>query len=301
MPPTTYHIFGDIHGHADQLQILLLKMGYVCKGATYTPPIGCKAIFVGDLIDRGPKIRETLQIVKSMCDAGHAHIVMGNHEWNAICFHTPHTEKGGFFREHRLSEIEQHLETLRQFKNKEEEWQMYLDWFKTIPLFLELERLRIVHACWDQSHIDWLQQNYNGITTEFLNAASQKDSRAYSAIDETLKGKEYPLPDGLHFTDKDGAKRHHCRIKWWQPVDKRKRYGDVLMHCPEPLNHKALPSNNDLYQYTGETPVFFGHYWLREKPEIENKKAICLDYSVAKHGVLVCAEVRGTEEIKLVF
>jgi len=300
MPQTTYHIFGDIHGHADELQTLLLKMGYVWTGATYTPPNGCKAIFVGDLIDRGPKIRETLQLVKSMCDAGHAHIVMGNHEWNAICFHTPHTEKGGFFREHRLSEIEQHLETLRQFKNKEEEWQMYLEWFKTIPLFLELDGLRIVHACWDQNHIDWLKQNYKGITTEFLNAASQKGSTAFIVIEETLKGKEHELPDNLSFKDKDGTKRHHCRIKWWQPADKRKRYGDVLMNCPEPIKHQALPANNNLFRYSDDEPVFFGHYWLHDTPKIENKQAICLDYSVAKGGLLVCAEVKGKEPIELI-
>lgn len=43
---------------------------------------------MGDFIDRGPKIRETLEIVKGMCDAGEAFTVMGNHEYNAICFDT---------------------------------------------------------------------------------------------------------------------------------------------------------------------------------------------------------------------
>jgi hypothetical protein len=33
--------------------------------------------------------------------------------------------------------------------------------------------------------------------------------------------------------------------------------------------------------------VFFGHYWLKGNPAIENNKAICLDYSVAKGGLLV--------------
>lgn len=41
-------------------------------------------IFVGDFIDRGPQQREVLRIARSMCDAGAARAVMGNHEFNAI-------------------------------------------------------------------------------------------------------------------------------------------------------------------------------------------------------------------------
>lgn len=50
-------------------------------------------IFLGDFIDRGPKIRETLQIVRAMVDAGTALAVMGNHEYNAICFHSPESAR----------------------------------------------------------------------------------------------------------------------------------------------------------------------------------------------------------------
>ncbi|TAH43995.1 MAG: hypothetical protein EYC69_01290 [Bacteroidetes bacterium] len=93
-----YDIIGDIHGHADELESLLQKLGYKKQGNTYSHYESRKVIFVGDFIDRGPKIRETLHLVKAMCDAGNAQAVMGNHEFNAICFHTPHVERGGFFR-----------------------------------------------------------------------------------------------------------------------------------------------------------------------------------------------------------
>ena len=52
-----------------------------------------------------------------MCDSGNAVAIMGNHEFNAICFHTKDKTNGGFFRKHTIVEIEQHIETLRQFKN----------------------------------------------------------------------------------------------------------------------------------------------------------------------------------------
>jgi hypothetical protein len=44
-------------------------------------------IFVGDFIDRGPQQREILRIARSMCEAGAARAVMGNHEFNTIGTH----------------------------------------------------------------------------------------------------------------------------------------------------------------------------------------------------------------------
>src|SRR4249919_637287 len=131
-----FDIIGDIHGHADALENLLQKLGYVKKFGVYSHPDKRKIVFVGDFIDRGPKIRETLHLVRNMTESGNALAVMGNHEFNAISFHTPHVEKGGFFRDHSLKEITQHLETLNQFKQFDSEWGEFLDWFKTIPLFL---------------------------------------------------------------------------------------------------------------------------------------------------------------------
>ena len=70
---------GDIHGHADVLEQLLTKLGYSkCNGA-YSHPTR-KVLFVGDYVDRGPKIRETLQIVRGMVESGNAIALMGNHE-----------------------------------------------------------------------------------------------------------------------------------------------------------------------------------------------------------------------------
>ena len=67
-----YDIIGDIHGYADALEILLQKMGYQRTLGVYKHPKNRKVAFVGDFIDRGLKIRETLHIVKDMCDSGNA-------------------------------------------------------------------------------------------------------------------------------------------------------------------------------------------------------------------------------------
>lgn len=90
-----YDIIGDIHGHARRLAQLLEKMEYRNVNGTYRHPDPDRmAIFVGDFIDRGPEIRETLSIVKHMVDNEAAHAVMGNHEYNALCFHTRKDTKG---------------------------------------------------------------------------------------------------------------------------------------------------------------------------------------------------------------
>ncbi len=73
-----YDIIGDIHGHAEALKELLIKLAYQSIRGVWQHPER-KVIFVGDYIDRGPAIRETLQIVRTMADNEKAIALMGNH------------------------------------------------------------------------------------------------------------------------------------------------------------------------------------------------------------------------------
>jgi hypothetical protein len=224
-----------------------------------------------------------------MCDAGHARAVMGNHEFNAICFHTPHTERGGFFRDHSWKEINQHMATMEQFRHYRGEWQSFIEWFGTLPLCIDEENFRVVHACWDQAHIDYLQHNYHGVDAEFLARATDHEGRPpeFHAIEELLKGKETPLPDGASFLDKDGVQRYECRIRWWTSHFERETYGDYLMECPDQLYSQPLPEEaRDGFQYMETKPVFFGHYWMKGVPATASPNAICLDFSVAQGGYL---------------
>ncbi len=72
-----YDIIGDIHGHVAELKSLLTRMDYKETNGIWQHPIR-KAIFVGDLIDRGPAIREVLHIVRNMIVNNHALAVMGS-------------------------------------------------------------------------------------------------------------------------------------------------------------------------------------------------------------------------------
>ena len=75
-----FDIIGDVHGCCDELEQLLQQLGYERNSGPWKHPEGRKAIFVGDLVDRGPRIVDTLKTVMSMLDAGTALSVPGNHD-----------------------------------------------------------------------------------------------------------------------------------------------------------------------------------------------------------------------------
>lgn len=79
-----FDIIGDIHGCYDEAVALLQKLGYEfseCQtGTAAVHPAGRKAVFVGDLVDRGPNTPSVLKLVMNMVRGGSAHCVAGNHD-----------------------------------------------------------------------------------------------------------------------------------------------------------------------------------------------------------------------------
>jgi hypothetical protein len=200
-----YDIIGDIHGHADELVELLNRLGYKNSDGTYRHPTRT-AVFVGDFIDRGPQIREVLGLVRPMCESESALAVMGNHEFNALAYHTPDpANRGQCLREQSEKNVKQHAATVRQVPNNE--LKDYLEWFRKLPMWLTLNGLRIVHACWDDDQmavIDAARNAHGGVSTEFLWEATNRGTQLFDAIEDVLKGKEVELPDGQSYHDKDG-------------------------------------------------------------------------------------------------
>jgi hypothetical protein len=282
----TWDIIGDIHGCADSLQALLNKLGYVASNGVYRHPAR-KVAFLGDFIDRGPDQRGVLDTVRAMIDAGSAVAVMGNHEFNAIAYLTEADGSAGHLREHSAKNQRQHRAFLDAFASHPDEYREVIDWFKTLPLWLELEGFRVVHACWDPRWIAQLNAQHEGdrLTDDLLHTASQPDTWEFEAVETLLKGKEVPLPTGVGFRDKDGNERHHIRVRWW---DRDARtYREAFMGPSSALSH--IPDDDidgdHLLDYgPDERPVFLGHYWLEGEPAPLTNNVACLDYSVAKPG-----------------
>ncbi|MFB9995086.1 polynucleotide kinase-phosphatase [Deinococcus oregonensis] len=75
-----FDFIGDVHGCLPELRELLTRLGYVPHGESYTHPQGRTAVFVGDLVDRGPDSVGVLRVVMGMVRAGAALCVPGNHD-----------------------------------------------------------------------------------------------------------------------------------------------------------------------------------------------------------------------------
>ncbi|WP_410648545.1 polynucleotide kinase-phosphatase [Amycolatopsis sp. cmx-4-54] len=75
-----FDVIGDVHGCREELDELLTELGYVDG----VHPQGRTAVFVGDLVDRGPDTPGVLRRVMAMAEAGSALVVCGNHEQKLV-------------------------------------------------------------------------------------------------------------------------------------------------------------------------------------------------------------------------
>ena len=133
-PEPPYDIIGDVHGCDDELAVLLERLGYE-DGRT---PAGRHAVFLGDLVDRGPQCVEAARRVMAMVEAGAATCLLGNHEHQLL----EHLA-GRFPCAYGLEE------TLAQFaEHPPEVLERFLSFVRTLPLQLALDggRLVVAHA-----------------------------------------------------------------------------------------------------------------------------------------------------------
>jgi hypothetical protein len=296
-----YDLIGDIHGHSDELTVLLKQLGYELSQGAYRHPER-KVIFLGDFIDRGPKIQQVLEVVRRMVDQGNALSVMGNHELNALAYHTEdQSSPGKHLRPRDSKNTIQHEATLTQLSQSELD--SYLNWFRTLPFWLELDGLRVVHACWDESAISLISDSlkaYGGVTNDFLHSSCRSGQELFEPTEILLKGKEGKLPEGLHFVDKDGHVRTEIRTRWYLDPDGHtyRTYAfqadevDCDLELDDTIVSAAKPYS------TNAKPLFLGHYWLSAKrPSVLADNVACLDYSVAKGGYLCAYRWNGEQRL----
>jgi hypothetical protein len=316
-----YDIIGDVHGCATKLEALLVELGYQKASGTgeYRHP-DRQAIFVGDLIDRGKEQLQVLHVVKSMVDAGSAKIVMGNHEFNALAYDTEWPRGSGkFLRPHddpanpnSAKNADQHQAFLDQVKGADR--RRYLEWFTTIPLWLDLGDLRVVHACWHDDSISVVEQRCGSATpfhdVNHLVAASDEDDVLFHAIETLLKGPEISLVDHEQpkYNDKDGHPRGSARMRWWNSDARTLRDiaemgGNYTTEAGDP--YPPLPelelASTQSHVYTGKVPVFYGHYWRQGSPKHRHDwtdYTACVDFSAVKGGALTAYRWSGEKHIR---
>jgi len=293
-----YDIIGDIHGHADELEILLDELGYNENNGHYRHPQGRKVVFLGDYIDRGPKIRRSLQIVRGMIDAGEAHGILGNHEVNALRFHTS-DGNGGHLRKNKKENVKQHQATLSQIAEPfPDEWRDWMDWFAGLPLWLDLGPIRAVHASWN-SEVKSQLKEIGKLEGETLRTHSIKKTVPYERISAIINGPEAILPEGFWHETDDGKKRTEFRVKWWKSLE-GKECDDIVFHNSNTAMPDLLPAELPVTTpFTQDAPItFFGHYAImKNKPGPILDNLACLDYGAGKGGQLVAYSWDGEAKL----
>lgn len=280
-----YDIIGDIHGYASVLKRLLVKLDYVEDAGVWRHPQR-KVIFLGDFIDRGPEQVEVVEIARRMVEAGHALAVMGNHEFNAVAWATvDEARPGEFLRAHSSKNRHQHAAFLEQIGEGSPAHQEAIAWFKTLPLFLDLDALRVVHACWHPAQLKVLASHIdegNRVKEQSWPMLCSEGNASFEALETILKGMEIPLPTGVEYRDKDGHVRRNTRTYWWRTKEGLS-YRELAMVPPEliaQIPHEPVPQELQP-GYDGVKPLFIGHYWMSGVPKLISDHIACLDWSVA--------------------
>ncbi|MFO1315661.1 MAG: metallophosphoesterase [Burkholderiales bacterium] len=297
-----HDIIGDIHGHADKLTALLRTLGYRHRLGAWRHPERT-AIFVGDVVDRGPGQLDTIHIVREMLDAGTGQAVMGNHEFNAIAWYMPDPECDGEHLRRRIPHNrKQHAAFLRETEHDPVRHAELVRWFLTLPLWLELPGLRVIHACWHPGHMAEIEPRLKPgrrLDPALVVAGSRRGSVEYRAIEGLLKGLEIALPPGAAFHDKEGKRRHHVRVRWWDRAADTYRKAAIL---GSPEEEAALPDtpipDAARLGYYDEIPVFFGHYWWYGIPEPLSPHAACVDYGAGMGRSLVAYRWEGESVLR---
>lgn len=306
-----FDVIGDVHGCATELKDLLTGLDYRPDASgVYRHPERI-AVFVGDLIDSGPGQLEVLQVVKGMVDAGTAKVVMGNHEFNAIGWATTHPETGQPLRPHTDSNRAQHEAFLALPADERAYW---IDWLRTLPLWLDLGGIRVVHACWHPASMRAVEEatGSNRLTAvEHYVEAHRKGSDLYEAIEVLLKGPEIPLPDHgmVAYYDHEAKKpRTRARVRWWDhnatslpalaALDGVRLENRDAYPAYEPRD--VHPQYLD-YVYTDAVPLFYGHYSWRWEHAVNESTAYtaCVDLSAIRGGTLVAYRWSGEPEIRV--
>jgi hypothetical protein len=277
-------VIGDIHGHLPRLEALLMKLGYEHRNGSWRHPER-SALFMGDLIDRGPEQIGTIDTVRRMVDDGNAICLMGNHEYNAIGYATPR-EGGGHLRERTEKNGHQHAAFLAATGLDTPLHREMISWFKTLPIYLNVGRFRFAHACWDPKNVVILGDGKAAyIDVDRVQDYFTEGQADYHAAEMVLKGPEAALPAGSTYFDNYGIERDRVRLAWWRREARTLRDMAVV----EDVSTEALENLPAPQEWLGRCEgylTFIGHYWLSGAPSLIADDVVCVDFSVAKDGVL---------------
>lgn len=141
LPDGPLDIIGDIHGEFQALTALLQHLGYDAQGRH---PQGRTLVFVGDFCDRGPDSPAVLALAQRLIESGRAVAVIGNHEINLL--REDVKDGSGWFFDERIERDNAKYAPYQRPDAAQRESIVRL--LGTLPIALERDDLRVIHAAW---------------------------------------------------------------------------------------------------------------------------------------------------------
>jgi len=248
-------IIGDVHAEIDALRSLIQHLGYDQQGRH---PKGRRLVFVGDLTDRRPDSPAVVDLVASLIEAGRAQCVLGNHDLNILLDHRKPENK--WFWGEEFLDANGHIAS--QVLADSAIQQRVLALFRTLPIALERDDLRVIHACWNDEmigmakeasdvvglysqHHELIEQSFPGLDLDEIDRGLEHQNR--NAVKRLTSGPEERSDVPIH---SGGKVRNERRVHWW----------------------------ND---YAGQFCVF-GHYSILDSEPRGSGSAFCVDYGVGQ-------------------
>lgn len=263
-------VVGDVHGELDALRALMGVLGYDARGGH---PGGRRLVFVGDLCDRGPDSPGVLALARRMIEEGRAQAVLGNHELNLLRESRKHGNGWFYGDDHDRAAGE--FGASRPMDDGAQA--AALAFLRELPVALQRDDLRVVHAVWDDASLARLGGELAGWTPERVHRddpgppelqaqlAALEPARALEMgrYGERLRqrGEGLPLLEAVGRSDALWQRGNPMRVvtSGLEQLAARPYFAGGAWRMTDRVRWWD--------EYDHETPVVFGHYWRWMDPQ----------------------------------
>ena len=268
LPPGALDIVGDIHGEYAALVQLLGHLGYDLQG---NHPEGRRLVFVGDFCDRGPDSPSVLALVGAMLASGTAHAVLGNHEINLL--REDAKDGSGWFFDSRIDSDQPKYAPFARMPA--EQIPAMLERLGQLPIALEREDLRIVHAAWRPEQIAMIRQLPSGSARaayDHFETISEEQSVA-QCVAERMRQEELSWPYSLEdYRHEPPFLQAHSENELNKAMVNPLKVltAGVERECRNPFyaggKWRFVERVGWWNEYEEAPAVIVGHYWRRLRP-----------------------------------
>jgi hypothetical protein len=321
LPVGPLDIVGDIHGEHDALEILLDHLGYSENGVH---PENRKLVFVGDFCDRGPDSPRVLSRIQQLVENGSALAILGNHELNLL--RNEAKEGTGWFFESRTETDGKKFGPF--MKATVEEKNKIVEFLKTLPIALEREDLRIVHAAWIENDIATIRCILSDDLLSFFNSFEQAIVNQREELNAEILAESNRLSSSLEDrTIEPPFLCSHAKLAELQQMNNPikiltsgvERCGTVPFYSSG--RWRFVERIKWWKDYDSKIPVIVGHYWRRSTvvtpgahakgdPDMfqeehplgwhgKRKNVFCIDYSVGGRSAIRRNQFENENTLKL--